>query len=106
MKILVYQILDKNDEMLFAHYREWKRKCGAVDCSNYDLVWAGEVNTHDLEKVFEIFNTSRPLDQFGKPFAGHSMSVSDIVATKDGVWFCDMIGWRNIKDEMINSTIQ
>ena len=106
MKILVWQILDEKDEMLYAHYREWMRKCGAVDCSNYDLVWAGEVNTNDLEKVYEIFNTSRPKDSRGVEFAGHSMSVSDIVSTKDGVWFCDMIGWRNIKGEMINSVIQ
>lgn len=107
MKVLVYQINDEKDtnRMSFARYGEWKD--GIVDTAIYELVYAGEVKADDLEDVFEIFNTSRPNDIMGNRFAGHSLSVSDIVMTDkdDGIWYCDWLGWQNIKGKTINSEV-
>ena len=45
----------------------------------------------NLEDVFARFNTEgHPLHR------GHSLSVSDVVLTEDGAFFCDTIGFKEI----------
>ena len=41
-----------------------------------------------LDDLFYIFNMQHPAD-----FKGHSLSVSDVVKTPDGYFFCDSFGW-------------
>ena len=48
-----------------------------------------------LEKKFEQFNSQRPAD-----FCGHSLSVSDVVAVKQGAeisyHYCDSFGFKEL----------
>lgn len=46
----------------------------------------------DLEGIYRTFNENRPED-----FKGHSMSVSDIVEAPYGLWYCDSIGFKQVK---------
>jgi hypothetical protein len=57
----------------------------------YDEVYSGEADCHDLEGVYALFNTNHP-----PFFRGHSLSVSDIVQTEDGFYFCDSFGFEHI----------
>lgn len=70
------------------------------DPANYEAVYTREVYPDDdtgriLENFYYIFNDERPGD-----FAGHSLSVSDIVALKqDGkvsYHYCDSVGFREL----------
>ena len=45
-----------------------------------------------LESLYIRFNENRPAD-----FTGHSLSVSDIVETPSGLFFCDSLGWKPVK---------
>lgn len=74
---------------------------------DYKLVYEGELNdeiaSQDtdwiLERLFSIFNISRPAD-----FKGHSLSVNDIVvldnndedgfSLKSGAYICANLGWE------------
>jgi len=66
--------------------------------SDYDLKYtAASPETVTPEKLFEKFNMDRPPD-----FGGHSLSVSDIVAIKQGgqvsYYYCDSIGFKELPD--------
>ena len=44
-----------------------------------------------MEEIFRQFNTEgHPLHR------GHSLSVSDVVVTKDGAYYCDSIGFQKV----------
>lgn len=63
----------------------------AIDPSIYDEVFSGQVDCKDLEEVFAKFNTEgHPLHR------GHSLSVSDVVVTDEGAFFCESIGFLEI----------
>lgn len=94
MKIEIYQIntnRDKNDVKFMDPVTT------EIDRSIYDLVFAGEVDAADLEDVFWIFNERLP-----EGYAGHSMSVSDVVhvlsggEVQNGYYFCASFGWKKI----------
>ena len=68
---------------------------------NYDLKYTGELgglgsSENILEDLYRIFNIERPED-----FAGHSLSLSDIVALKqNGVisyHYVDVIGFKTLE---------
>lgn len=62
-----------------------------IDPASYDEVFSGDVDCKNLEDVFAKFNTDgHPLHR------GHSLSVSDVVLTEDGAYFCDTIGFKDI----------
>ena len=62
-----------------------------IDPASYDEVFSGDVDCKNLEDVFVKFNTDgHPLHR------GHSLSVSDVVLTEDGAYFCDTIGFKDI----------
>ena len=70
----------------------------SVQRSNYDLCYtAPATGPMDLDKLYEKFNLNRPGD-----FGGHSLSVSDIVAIKQGghvsYYYCDSIGFQELPD--------
>ena len=52
---------------------------------------AKESDTWILERLFSIFNISRPDD-----FKGHSLSTGDIVVLDNQAWIFAMIGWNKI----------
>jgi len=62
-----------------------------INPASYDEVFSGDVDCKNLEDVFTMLNTrGHPLHR------GHSLSVSDVVLTEDGAYFCDTIGFKNI----------
>lgn len=63
----------------------------AVDPSIYDEVFNAEIKETDPEEIYRRFNTEgHPLHR------GHSLSVSDVVVTDQGAFFCDSIGFNKI----------
>lgn len=69
------------------------------DKDDYKNVYEGELNeeiakedkTWILERIFTIFNISRPDD-----FKGHSLSTGDIVVLDGTAYICANIGWKKI----------
>lgn len=63
-----------------------------IDPASYDEVFSGDVDSKNLEDVFTMLNTR------GHPLhGGHSLSVSDVVLTEDGAFFCDTIGFKEVE---------
>lgn len=91
MKIKIYQITEEKDrrDLMFMRFTFTERH-GGVDPSEYELTFDGEVDAHDLDDVYVIFNeyARRPAE-----FHGRSLSVSDVVVTNQGTYFCDSRGW-------------
>lgn len=62
-----------------------------IDASIYDEVFSGELESKEPEELFALFNTE------GHPlYRGHSMSVSDVIVTADGAFFCDSYDFKKI----------
>ena len=90
MKIKIYQINPERD-IDRAKFMGLSKLKEDVDPSSYDEVFSGDVDCGNLEDVFARFNTEgHPLHR------GHSLSVSDVVLTEDGAFFCDTIGFKEI----------
>ena len=90
--------LPHNNRNIFRHFDEDKD----IDLGDYVPVWTDvcdegqdESDVEICEKLFEKFNIAHPQN-----FAGHSMSVSDIVMFRDGnvntFYYCDSIGFKKI----------
>ena len=100
MRIRIYQInLDRDtNHVAFVGTERLERYQGssAIDSALYDKVFEGDVDSTDLEAVFQMFNLNHP-----KGYAGRSLSVSDIVEiVEDPVpgnfYFCDTMGFKHI----------
>lgn len=95
MKIKIYQIdtdKDKNN-VKFARHELLQKYQGSseIDASLYKEVFSGDVDCTTLEGVYTAFNkTPHPLHR------GHSLSVSDIVTTDDGAFYCDSFGFQKV----------
>lgn len=90
MKIKIYQINSKRD-LDMAKFMGLARLKSPVDPSSYDEVFSGDVDCNGLDDVFAKFNTDgHPLNR------GHSLSVSDVVLTEDGAFYCDTFGFKDI----------
>lgn len=90
MKIKIYQINFDRDTAR-AKFMGLGQLKDSVDSSTYDEVFSGDVDCKDLEGVFARFNTEgHPLHR------GHSLSVSDLVLTENGAFYCDTIGFKDI----------
>ena len=95
MNIKIYQINIKRDKncVKFLHYDHLDsfQETKDINASIYDEVFSGDVDCSDLEAVFQKFNTEgHPLHR------GHSLSASDIVATEDGAYYCDSVGFKKV----------
>ncbi|MCD7947875.1 MAG: YodL domain-containing protein [Oscillospiraceae bacterium] len=81
----IYQIKETDEArgVRFEPLERLKATGGAVDHGNYDLVYGGplegEIQTpaQRLEAIYQRFNVDHPMD-----FAGHSLSVSDVVVLR------------------------
>lgn len=96
MNIKIYQINIKRDKncVKFLHYDHLDsfQETKDINASIYDEVFSGDVDCSDLEAVFQKFNTEgHPLHR------GHSLSVSDIVVTDDGAYYCDSVGFKKVE---------
>ena len=94
MKYKIKQIKDvENCAYAFKHY-EWAKN--VLDLKDYEVVYEGELDYPEmpnaLEELFEIFNVKRPKD-----FERRSMSISDVVEIDGKNYYCDAIGWKELK---------
>ena len=94
MKYKIKQIKDvENCAYAFKHY-EWAKN--VLDLNDYEVVYEGELDYPEmpnaLEELFEIFNVRRPKD-----FERRSMSISDIVEIDSKNYYCDFVGWEELK---------
>lgn len=94
MKYKIKQIKDvENCAYAFKHY-EWAKN--VIDLKDYEVVYEGDLDCPEmpnaLEELFEIFNTKRPKD-----FEGRSMSISDVVEIDGKNYYCDFVGWEELK---------
>ena len=94
MKVRIYQINKELDteNALFMGF-DFAEKHGGVDPLTYSCVFDGNLDFSDIEEVYELCNTEQPIGYYG-----HSLSVSDIVETDDGCYFCDSIGFKKLTD--------
>ena len=95
MEIKIYQIntdRDKNS-VKFLQYGNLEKYQDTKDinASIYDEVFSGDVDCEDLEDIYRKFNMEgHPLHR------GHSLSVSDIVITNEGAYYCDSVGFQKV----------
>ena len=94
MKYKIKQIKDvDNCAYAFKHY-EWAKN--VIDLNDYEVVYEGELDCPEmpnaLEELFEIFNNKRPKD-----FERRSMSISDVVEIDGKNYYCDFVGWEELK---------
>ena len=94
MKYKIKQIKDaENCEYYLKHYNWVKDK---IDLKDYEVTYEGELDYPEmpnaLEELFDIFNVRRPND-----FKGRSMAVSDIVEVEGKNYYCDGVGWVELK---------
>ena len=94
MKYKIKQIKDvENCAYAFKRY-EWAKN--VLDLNDYEVVYEGELDCPEmpnaLEELFEIFNNKRPKD-----FERRSMSISDVVEIDGKNYYCDFVGWKELK---------
>ena len=94
MKYKIKQIKDvENCAYAFKHY-EWAKN--VLDLNDYEVVYEGDLDYPEmpnvLEELFEIFNNKRPKD-----FERRSMSISDVVEIDGKNYYCDFVGWVELK---------
>lgn len=107
MKIKVYQInfdLEcDNKHVKFMNYDSTIKIAGRIDPSIYECVYDGDINADTLESVYTICNGASEESRtiVSNCYAGHSLSVSDIVEVingpvEAGCYFCDTFGFRKL----------
>ena len=94
MNYKIKQIKDvENCEYALKHYNWVKDK---INLDDYEVVYEGELDYPEmpnaLEELFDIFNIGRPED-----YKGRSMVVSDIVEIDGKNYYCDAVGWVELK---------
>ena len=78
--------------MAFRGYDEIMKERGSVSRDDYECVYAFKSKKDlSLDDIYYIFNMAFP-----RGYHSHSMSVSDVVKTPDGFFFCDSFGWRKL----------
>jgi len=100
MKVKIYQVNPMADTLgvKFLGLKEIRDalqssiRSAQISSRIYDEVYSGDVDCHSLEDIYTLFNTNPP-----PFFKGHSLSVSDILQTDDGFFFCDRVGFEQVK---------
>lgn len=95
----IYQLKDtpEGHELSFLSLESARRYSGKdIDFANYELVYQDRLTAGvSLDDLYMRFNVDRPRD-----FAGHSLSVSDIIVVtgsgKDEAYYVDSIGFAEI----------
>lgn len=96
MRFQIYQINSDRDKnrVKFMGLEDIEKFQGAakIDSGIYDRVFMGDADCENLEGIYTLFNT-----QGHRLHRGHSLSVSDIVTTDEGAFFCDRIGFKEVE---------
>ena len=97
----IYQVSQADPQNVRFMNLDWLQSHGlSVDRGNYDLIYTAPLDgsgstMEQLEKLYAQFNLQKPVD-----FHSPSMSVSDIVAIKQGgtvsCHYCDSVGFTEI----------
>ena len=95
MRLKIYQINSDRDTNQIKYWGLESlakfQNSSEVDASLYDNVFDAEMDEMELEEIWTRFNHEKhPL------YRGHSLSVSDVVVTDDGAFFCDSFGFKEI----------
>lgn len=89
---------DVDVRMKFIGYDELLKDFGEPDPANYQVVYDGEVESNDLEALYEKFNIDHP-----PGYEGHSLSMSDVVElyneTGSSFHYVDRFGFQSIEFE-------
>ena len=93
MDLQVFQIDMSRDtqRVKFMPLETAMQRTGEVDASIYQKVFDGELDCDDLEEAYEILNSEPP------SYTGHSLSVSDVIKTTDGFFYCDSYEFKPIE---------
>ena len=106
MKIKIFQINRERDPdfLKFKGLTDLHFRTGSPNPNPaiYDKVFDGCVDAKTLEDVFVLFNQ----DQRPENFAGHSLSISDVVVVEQsnscvvplGSYYCDTWGWPKLQE--------
>ena len=72
-----------------------RKSFGEPDPANYLVAYDGQLETNDLDAIYEKFNLSPP-----SGFHGHSLSISDVIELYDGTesafHYVDRFGFQEI----------
>lgn len=97
MKIKIFQTLKEDYADSYTYSREalldvYDGKA-VVDSSVYKCVYDADFNQTDLEKIFVLFNLTKP-----EGFTGHSMSPTDVIytASDNKYHFCENTGFTEV----------
>ena len=92
----IYQLKpDVNVLMKFIGYDELTKNFGEPKPENYKVVYDGQLETNDLDAIYEKFNINHP-----EGFSGHSLSISDVIELYDSsgsiFHYVDSFGFKEI----------
>ena len=95
MKVKIYQVNTQRDKnkVKFLGLDQIRKYQGTenVDATLYDEVFSDDVACKNTEEVYALFNTDIP-----PLHRGYSLSVSDVVKTEEGCFYCDRVGFKQI----------
>jgi hypothetical protein len=81
--------------MKFIGYDELLERFGEPNPENYRVVYDGQLETNDLDAIYEKFNLNHP-----PGYQGHSLSMSDIIELYDDngstFFYVDRFGFKEI----------
>ena len=105
-KVRVYQMKASVDPAKkFIQYAQLYQRYGGINPDDYAVVFDGQLDTDDPNRLYEQFNAS----QLPKGYAGHRLSVSDIVELYDKngsqFWYLDTEGFVKVEAEMRKAEI-
>ena len=94
---MTYRLLQTKDMKRYSFMGYDYAKAHGLSLDDYQTVYEGDdpcTTTIDafLEGLFTKFNLHKPED-----FRGHSMSVSDIVEVDGKMYYCDSVGFTEMK---------
>jgi hypothetical protein len=87
---------DTDARMRFIGYDDLiMRGFGKPNPQNYNVVFDGEIETNNLDAIYEKFNTNHP-----EGYEGHSLSMSDVIELYDekgsSYYYVDSVGFKEI----------
>lgn len=93
----IYQLKPDVDIMMkFISYDDLVERFGEVEPENYQVVYDGQLETNDLDGIYEKFNLNHPPD-----YKGHSLSMSDVIELYDNTGssfhYVDQFGFKQIE---------
>ena len=92
----IYRLKLEVDPIIkYIGYDELKERCGEPDSSNYQVVYDGEIETNNLDAIYEKFKLYPPAN-----FKGHSLAMSDVIELYDKnsseYHYVDQFGFKKI----------